>query len=121
MRCKLDENLPVDAATLLREAGHHCQTVYDEELAGAVDQRVIETCRAEGRVLLTLDLDFADLRMYPPAQYPGIIVFRPTQPDKKHVLRLVARTLPVLDREPVAHSLWIVEEHRVRIRSSTQG
>jgi predicted nuclease of predicted toxin-antitoxin system len=118
VRCKIDENLPIDAAALLREAGHDCHTVYDEALAGAPDQRVIDTCRAEGRALLTLDLDFADLRTYPPADHPGIIVLRPAEPDKEHVLRLLARTLPVLEREAVVHSLWIVEETRVRIRRS---
>ena len=118
MRCKVDENLPIDAAALMREAGHDCQTVYDEALAGAPDQRVIETCRAEGCALLTLDLDFADLRTYPPADHPGIIVLRPAEPDKEHVLRLLARTLAVLEREAVVHSLWVVEETRVRIRRS---
>ena len=118
MRCKIDENLPIDAAALLQQAGHDCQTVYDEALDGAPDQRVIDTCRAEGRALLTLDLDFADLRTYPPADYPGIIVLRPAEPDKEHVLRLLARTLPVLEHEAVVHSLWIVEETRVRIRRS---
>jgi predicted nuclease of predicted toxin-antitoxin system len=118
VRCKVDENLPIDAAALLQQAGHDCQTVYDEALDGATDQRVIDTCRAEGRALLTLDLDFADLRTYPPAEYPGIIVLRPAEPDKEHVLRLLARTLPVLEREAVVHSLWIVEETRVRIRRS---
>jgi predicted nuclease of predicted toxin-antitoxin system len=118
VRCKIDENLPIDAAALLREAGQDCHTVYDEALAGAPDQRVIDTCRAEGRALLTLDLDFADLRTYPPADHPGIIVLRPAEPDKEHVLRLLARTLPVLEREAVVHSLWIVEETRVRIRRS---
>jgi predicted nuclease of predicted toxin-antitoxin system len=118
VRCKIDENLPIDAVALLQQAGHDCQTVYDEALGGAPDQRVIDTCRAERRALLTLDLDFADLRTYPPADYPGIIVLRPAEPDKEHVLRLLARTLPVLEREALGHSLWIVEETRVRIRRS---
>jgi hypothetical protein len=28
----------------------------------------------------------------------------------------VARMLPVLDREPLAKRLWVVEEDRIRIR-----
>lgn len=118
VRCKVDENVPVEAAALLRAAGHDCQTVYDEALGGAPDPRVIERCRTEGRALLTLDLDFADIRTYPPADYPGIIVLRPAEPDRERVLRLVVRTLPVLRQEPVAQRLWIVEEDRVRIRRS---
>jgi hypothetical protein len=37
MRAKLDENLPVEAAELLRTAGWECDTVDEEGLAGADD------------------------------------------------------------------------------------
>jgi hypothetical protein len=37
VRCKIDENVPIEAAELLRAAGHECQTVYDEALSGALD------------------------------------------------------------------------------------
>jgi uncharacterized protein DUF5615 len=66
MRAKLDENVPIEAAELLRAAGWNCETVYDEGLAGADDPEVGAACQAEARVLFTLDLDFADIRAYPP-------------------------------------------------------
>jgi predicted nuclease of predicted toxin-antitoxin system len=118
VRCKIDENVPVDAAGLLGAAGHDCHTVYDEALGGAPDPRMIERRRDEGRVFLTLDADFADIRAYPPSAYPGIVVFRPAEPDRERVLRLIARTIPVFEREQVSQCLWIVEEARVRIRRS---
>lgn len=118
MRCKLDENVPIDAAEVLRQAGHECETVYTEDLSGASDERLITVCRSEQRVLITLDLDFADLRRYPPAESPGTIVLRPAEPDAERLLRLLARTLPVLEAEAVAQRLWIVEEDRIRIRRS---
>jgi hypothetical protein len=37
--------------------------------------------------------------------------------DKQRVLDAVARTLPVLEREPLAKRLWVVEEDRIRIRA----
>ena len=118
MRCKLDESVPIDAAELLRQAGHQCETVYTEGLSGASDEHLIRVCRSEQRVLITLDLDFSDLRRYPPAESPGTIVLRPTEPDAERVLRLLARVLPVLEAEPIAQRLWIVEVDRIRIRRS---
>ena len=53
MRAKLDENLPVEAAGLLRAAGWVCDTVYDEGLAGADDPIVAARCQAEARVLFS--------------------------------------------------------------------
>jgi predicted nuclease of predicted toxin-antitoxin system len=118
VRCKIDENLPVEAAGLLNGGGHECHTVFDEQLAGADDASLYERCRREGRVLLTLDLDFADIRTYPPDESPGIIVLRPDEPDRDRVLHLMREVVPALDRETVAQSLWIVEESRIRIRRS---
>ena len=46
--------------------------------------------------MVTLDLDFADIRTYPPAEYAGIIVFRLRLLDKFHVLLVLERLLPVL-------------------------
>ena len=79
MRAKLDENLPVEAVELLRAAGWECDTVYDEGLAGGEDPKVASACQAGARVLFTLDLDFADIRAYPPNEYVGIVVLRPAE------------------------------------------
>lgn len=121
MRCKIDENLPAEAADLLRAGGHECHTVFDEQLGGEVDARVYDRCRREGRVLLTLDLDFSDIRSYPPHESPGIVVLRLAEPDRDRVLRLVRQVLMAFDRDAVAQSLWIVEENRIRIRRSGEA
>ena len=116
MRFKVDENLPVEAAVLLRDADHEADTVHDEALAGADDETVFEAAQAERRVLVTLDRDFADIRRYPPAESAGILVLRPRSQDRDSAARLLARTLTLFESEPVAGRLWIVEEDRVRIR-----
>jgi predicted nuclease of predicted toxin-antitoxin system len=66
MRGKVDENMPTEAAVLLRAAGWECDTAVDEALGGAEDALVSQRCRVDGRVLFTIDLDFADIRAYPP-------------------------------------------------------
>ena len=96
MRAKLDENLPIEVAELLRAADWNCDTVHDEGLVGADDSTIGAVCRTEGRVLFTLDLDFADIRAHPPREYVGIVVFRPPEPSRRHVLHMAARVLPVL-------------------------
>ena len=120
MRAKIDENLPVEAAALLRAAGWDCTTVYDERLSGAEDARISAACRSEERVLFTLDQDFADIRTYPPADYLGIVVLRPRDPHREAVLQLLGRALRVLEREWTSHRLWIVEPDRVRVRGSNE-
>jgi hypothetical protein len=67
--------------------------------------------------LITLDVDFADIRAYPPADFPGLIVLRLRRQDKPYVLGILARLVEVFSKEPLDKYLWIVEEGRVRIRS----
>ena len=67
---------------------------------------------------MTLDLDFADIRAFPPATNSGIIVLRVGNQSRPHVLEVMKRVLELLKTEPVAGRLWIVTEAGVRIRGN---
>jgi predicted nuclease of predicted toxin-antitoxin system len=116
MRFKVDENLPVEVAQLLQEAGHEAATVLDQHLGGKNDRTLATICQREARALVMLDLDFADIRTYPPADYAGMVVLRLQRQDKPHILEVFARVIPLLLQEALAQRLWIVEENRLRIR-----
>jgi predicted nuclease of predicted toxin-antitoxin system len=116
MRLKVDENLPRAACELLQRAGHDAISVGEQGLSGADDARIYRLCQDEQRALITLDVDFANLQAYEPKSSCGVIVLRLAQQDKPRVLEVLARTLPVLEREPLAKRLWVVEEDRIRIR-----
>ena len=113
---KIDENLHPDLAQLLRSHGHDAVTVWDQGLRGTPDTSLVEACRKEGRVLVTLDLDFADIRTYPPEECRGLIVLRLVRQDRATQLETVGRIVPLLEREPLDKHLWVVDEHNVRIR-----
>ena len=116
MRLKVDENLPVEMADLLRKNGHDAVTVDDQHLGGRPDPALAQRCQREARALVTLDTDFSDIRAYPPADYAGIIVLRLNRQDKTHVLQVMRRLQPLLQKEAVAGRLWIVDEQGVRVR-----
>jgi predicted nuclease of predicted toxin-antitoxin system len=71
--------------------------------------------QAENRILITLDLDFADIRLYPPSDHQGIWVLRPRSQSIDNVLSLVNGAVAVLKSETAAQRLWIVEPGRIRI------
>lgn len=116
MKFKIDENLPIEVAELLQKEGYKCKTVQEQSLKGSTDSRIISVCRSEERVIVTLDMDFSDIRSYPPEQYSGIVVLRLERQDKLHVLEAVRQFIQILASEPLAQRLWIVEEGRIRIR-----
>jgi len=116
VRFKLDENLPRDAEALLRDAGHDVQTVLEERLGGNPDPKVLDACQTENRVLITFDLDFSDIRLYPPANHSGVWVLRPHAQSIDNTLVLLKGALVVLETESVHARLWIIEPGQVRIR-----
>ena len=116
MKFKVDENLPIEVAELFNQAGYEAETVHDENLVGEVDQKLAETCQLERRAIITLDMDFADIRAYPPKQYPGIIVLRLKRQDKQNVLEVVTRITKAFKTEELEGCLWIVDERQIRVR-----
>jgi predicted nuclease of predicted toxin-antitoxin system len=78
---------------------------------------VADVCQEEERVLVTVDIGFADIRAYPPSEHPGIVVLRLRNHAIPHLRATIDRVLRLIADEPVANKLWIVEENRVRFRS----
>jgi len=113
---KLDENLPVEAAQLLRKAGHDAVTAIEQQMGGWPDANIAEACLSEKRAIVSLDLDFADIRTYPPNRYHGIIVLRLARQDKPGILAVLGRLLSAWRSQPLVGRLWIADEARVRIR-----
>lgn len=64
MKLKVDENLPSEVAVVLLKAGHDAMTVFDQDLVGEADDDILKVCQREGRVVVTMDLDFSNIHRY---------------------------------------------------------
>ena len=116
MRLKLDENLPGSLCPLLARYGHDVSTVLQEELGGTPDDQVARVCLDEGRALVTLDRGFGDARRHPPGSHAGIVVLRLPDQSVSALERLITRLGRLLVQREIDGQVWIVGEHRVRIR-----
>lgn len=115
MKIKLDENLGPGVARIFAEDGHDVCLVTEQGLGGTSDSVLIEVCRAEGRCLVTLDLDFAHILNFPPSRYAGIAVLRLPEPIGRRDLLEAAQTLLIaLERRDVNQKLWIVSKGKIR-------
>ncbi|MFZ1099471.1 MAG: DUF5615 family PIN-like protein [Steroidobacteraceae bacterium] len=115
MRFKLDENLSPTLASGFISAGHEAHSALEQALGGAADPRILEVCQLEGRALVTLDLDFANIQRYPPSRYSGIMVLRLGTQAHGPVATALANAIALMQREALSGRLWIVEAGRVRI------
>ena len=116
MKFKIDESLHSDCAKLLREGGHDALSVYDQKLSGSADTKIAEVCKEEQRILISADLDFSDVRHFPPAEYPGFIVIREKNQSKYKQLESIEKIIPILDKKAIQGFLWIVKGDKIRIR-----
>ena len=80
MRIKLDENLPAGLAPLLAALGHEVDTVPAEGIGAEDDDVVWRAAQADGRFLVTQDLDFSDARKYAPGTHHGLLRVPVQQP-----------------------------------------
>ncbi|MCL4741997.1 MAG: DUF5615 family PIN-like protein [Phycisphaerales bacterium] len=82
------------------------------------DGTIAAYARKHDLCILTRDFDFADVRVYPPDRYSGIVVFElPETANRDFILSVIAlllRQTGVVER--LAGRLAIVDVDRVRLR-----
>ena len=117
MKVKLDENLGLSHVSLLKESGYEVDRVTDEGLSGSSDLEVWQKVCSEGRFFITLDIDFSDIRKFPPGSHPGILLLRPKSKGKLAVERVLMRVIKDHPLESLAGLLTVANEKHTRIRS----
>lgn len=120
MRIKLDENLPKSLTTELARLGHDADTVFDEDLAGASDDRLWQATQQEQRFFITQDLDFSDVRLFQPGNHCGILLVRLRQPGKQALITHIMRLFAMKENESWEGCFLILTERKVRIRRPEQ-
>lgn len=103
-------------AEFLRQMGHECDRVTDESLSGETDEIVWQQACQEHRFFITLDLDFSDVRRFPPGTHPGILLLRPRSRSRQAVLDLLTRILNDYPLESLQGCLVVTDEAQTRIR-----
>jgi predicted nuclease of predicted toxin-antitoxin system len=119
MKFLVDEDLPRSIPDLLARHGHQAEDVRDVGLRGRPDEDVARYAREHALCLVTADQGFANIRSYPPSDYPGLVVLQlPGHATAKVILHLLESFLehPELV-EQLPGKLAIVEFGRVRLRA----
>lgn len=76
MKLLLDENLFSAPRAHPSRLGHDAVSVVELGLSGADDPVVRASAIEGGRILITLDADFANVLRYPPSSTPGVVRLR---------------------------------------------
>lgn len=118
MKLKLDENLGRRGFEAFARAGHDVSSVHLQQMDGATDREVFEVCRTEGRVVVTLDLDFSNPLVFDPRPTAGVAVIRLSRHPTPSELAVATERLIEAFREiPIDGLLWVVHHDRIRVWS----
>lgn len=84
MRLLLDENLSPLHSVELRAEGFDAVAVVECGLSGATDEQVLQFAVNNGRAIVTLDADFANVMRFPPERTCGVVRLKihPATEDK---------------------------------------
>jgi len=115
VKFKPDEHLDWRLAAVVSTGEDEADTVKDEGLSGIEDEALYKACVSDGRVLITLDLDFANPLRFPPEPTAGVIVLRPQRPVIALIEATLRAALPALKSSDLRGALWIVEPGRIRV------
>ncbi len=112
MKIKLDENISRHLKFVIIQKGHECVTAEDEGLLSKTDVEVGAVAKTEGRMLFTLDLEFANLRKFPPGSHPGVVLFRPQSMGPLAVNRFITQFIEEADLSSLSGCLVIVDPRK---------
>ncbi len=113
---KLDENMSLSHAQSLVARGYAADRVTDEGLSGADDTTVWQRVCAEGRFFVTLDLDFSDVRQFPPGSHPGLLLIRARSRSRDAVQDILDRVVREYTLESLAGCFVVADAAHTRIR-----
>lgn len=115
MKLKLDENIAASAKPRLATLGYDVDTVLDEGLQGKSDDVVWAAAQAEGRVLVTQDLDFSDVRRFVPGTHAGLVLLRLPDAEQWRVGDFVVSTFALAEALTWSGCFVVVTPAKIRV------
>lgn len=105
-----------NAVAHLAQGGHDTVHAAAVGLAGASDARILDVARAQGRVVITADLDYPRLLALEQADGPSIVLFRGGSYSDREMLTLLDRVLATVSSFDLERSVTVVDRQRIRRR-----
>ena len=117
MKFLLDANLPYSAKEAFG-SGDEVFHVRDIKLQHESDQTIAKWAKHNKAVIVSRDLDFANIILMPASLHYGVVVLRvPDFYNSSSIKRVLQEFLANIKRDELIHALIIVEEGRYRIRN----
>ncbi len=117
----IDEDMPRSLAPALQQAGYDVEDIRDVGLRGKSDPEVFAYAQDHHRILITEDLGFSNILLFPLGTHAGIIVCRfPSYLPTQQVNQLIITGLVTLRGQDLDGILVIIEQGKIRVRRKAE-
>jgi predicted nuclease of predicted toxin-antitoxin system len=96
------------------------QHVSQVGLQGATDETIFRWAQRDGSIVITLDEDFADARMYPAGSHAGVARLRVWPTTIEETEAALRRLFESVADEDLPGSLVIMDQGKIRVRRSAR-
>jgi len=112
----LDQNIRADTLEFLRTLGLDVTSTRELGLEQAADDEIVKIAQTLGAVTITFNMDFADIRFYPPSAHSGVIRLR-IEPQTIEVVHPILKNLfTTIPHDQFKGALTTVTKDKIRIR-----
>jgi len=119
MRIHVDENLPFELVEELTKLGHDVEHVRSVNLSGRTDRDVWDFAQAEGRLLVSQDIEFSDARRMNDSPHFGFVLVRLDQ-SRRGIIQRVREAFASERVEEWRGAIVVITERKVRVRRGSQ-
>ncbi len=116
MKFLIDADLPKSLVSFLQNFGYEVCDVRDTLRPDSSDEEIYHFAKEQSWVIITRDLDFANILVYSPEKNFAIIVFRTHLLSYKEMFELLKDFLEKTTETEILGSLVIIQRNRFRIR-----
>lgn len=121
MRFLADMGVAPRVVEWLRKEGHDAVHLREQGLERLPDIEIFDKAESETRVILTFDLDFAEIVALSDAQGSSVIVFRLRDTRTMHVIERLRTVLEKSGDALASGAVIAVEDSRHRVRRMPFG
>lgn len=100
----------------LRASGHDAVHLQEQDLGRLADKDILNKAVAEGRILLTHDLDFGELLAASGSKLPSVIVFRLSDMRADNVYEHISKLIALQTDTLKKGAICSVTDKKVRAR-----
>ena len=111
-----DECVGLTTIKLLRQLGYSVVSAKEAPLSGKSDFEILKQAIKAKRILVTEDIDFGNIILYPPKFHHGIILLRFRHKLENNIHNTLATLLEKLKPADFNKTLIIVDADKYRLR-----